>query len=83
MKPDENDLNDTCPFKRKKHSSYCLVGDCWFYDTLCPIYVRFLRMTCSTKSKTIFNPVTETYYEVKQTSTKYGKKGNIKGIWKK
>lgn len=84
MTPDKNDINDDCPFKQRKHSSHCLVGNCYFYDSICPIYARFLRIMCknNTKPKTIYNPVTGTYYEVRQTSTKYGKKGTIKGMWK-
>lgn len=31
----------------------------------------------------IYNPVTGTYYEIRQRNTKYGKKGEIKGKWKK
>lgn len=83
-KLDKNDLNDTCPFKARKHSSHCLVGDCYFYDEICPIYARYLRLICksSTISKTIYNPVTETHYEIKHVSTKYGKKGKIVGMWK-
>lgn len=33
--------------------------------------------------KRIYNPVTETYYEIRQRTTEYGKKGEIKGTWKK
>ena len=29
--------------------------------------------------KVIYNPVTDTYYEIRQRNTKYGKKGEIKG----
>lgn len=85
MKVDKNNINDDCPFKQRKHSSHCLVGDCYFYDSICPIYARFLKIVCrnNAASKTIFNPVTETYYEVRQTSTKYGKKGSITGLWRK
>jgi hypothetical protein len=32
-------------------------------------------------SKRIYNPVTGNYYEVKEHSSKYGKKGLIKGLW--
>lgn len=33
--------------------------------------------------KRIYNPVTETYYEIRQRTTEYGQKGEIKGKWKK
>ncbi len=33
--------------------------------------------------KRIYNPVTDTYYEIRQRTTEYGKKGEIKGTWKK
>jgi hypothetical protein len=36
-----------------------------------------------TAKKRIYNPVTETYYEIRQRTTEYGKKGEIKGTWKK
>ena len=32
--------------------------------------------------KKIYNPVTGTYYEVRLRSSKYGKSGEIKGLWK-
>lgn len=35
------------------------------------------------KKKQIYNPVTDTYYEIKQRSTKRGKKGTIIGKWKR
>jgi hypothetical protein len=31
--------------------------------------------------KRIYNPVTEKYYEIRQRSSKTGKKGQIKGLW--
>ena len=31
--------------------------------------------------KRIYNPVTKKYYEVRQRSSKYGKKGQIKSLW--
>jgi len=31
--------------------------------------------------KYIYNPVTDTYYEVRQRSSKYGKSGVIKALW--
>jgi hypothetical protein len=31
--------------------------------------------------KRIYNPVTGKYYEVRQRTTKIGKKGQIKGLW--
>lgn len=31
--------------------------------------------------KRIFNPVTGHYYEIRQKSSKHGKKGQIKGLW--
>jgi hypothetical protein len=34
------------------------------------------------KSKRILNPVTGTYYTIKQRSSKY-KKGEVKGLWNK
>lgn len=37
-------------------------------------------MTTQTK-KRIHNPVTGKYYEVRKRSGKYGKKGQIKGLW--
>jgi len=37
-------------------------------------------MTAEAK-KRIHNPVTGKYYEVRQKSSKYGKKGQIKGLW--
>ena len=33
------------------------------------------------KKKRIFNPVTGKYYEVRQRSSKFGQKGQIKGLW--
>ena len=33
------------------------------------------------KRKGIYNPVTGKYYEVRQKSSKYGKPGQIKGLW--
>jgi hypothetical protein len=33
--------------------------------------------------KIIYNPITGTYYEIRQRITKYGKKGEITGKWKK
>ncbi len=33
------------------------------------------------KKKRIYNPVTGKYYEVRQKSSKYGKPGQIKGLW--
>jgi hypothetical protein len=33
------------------------------------------------KRKRIYNPVTGKYYEVRQRSSKYGKPGQIKGLW--
>lgn len=35
------------------------------------------------KKKKIFNPITKRYYKVKLESSKHGKKGQIKGLWKK
>ena len=32
--------------------------------------------------KKIYNPVTGTYYDVKLRSSKYGKNGEIRGLWK-
>ncbi len=34
------------------------------------------------KKKRIHNPVTGKYYEVRQRTTKKGKAGQIKGLWK-
>jgi len=34
-----------------------------------------------TPRKRIHNPVTGKYYEVRQRSSKAGKKGQIKGLW--
>jgi hypothetical protein len=34
------------------------------------------------KKKRIYNPVTGKYYEVRQRSSKHGKAGEIKGLWK-
>ena len=31
--------------------------------------------------KRIYNPVTKKYYEVRQRTTKKGRKGQIKGLW--
>jgi hypothetical protein len=31
--------------------------------------------------KRIYNPVTGHYYEIRQKSSKYGQKGQIKGLW--
>lgn len=31
--------------------------------------------------KRIYNPVTHHYYEIRQHSSKAGKKGEIKGLW--
>lgn len=35
----------------------------------------------SAQKKRIYNPVTGKYYEVRQHSSKYGKTGQIKGLW--
>ena len=32
--------------------------------------------------KRIYNPVTGKYYELRQRTTKAGRKGQIKGLWK-
>ena len=32
--------------------------------------------------KRIYNPVTRKYYAIRQRTTKSGKKGQIKGLWK-
>ncbi len=32
--------------------------------------------------KRIYNPVTGTYYAIRQRTTEFGKKGEIKGKWK-
>jgi len=34
------------------------------------------------KKKRIHNPVTGKYYEIRQKSSKHGKAGEIKGLWK-
>jgi hypothetical protein len=34
------------------------------------------------RRKRIYNPVTGKYYEVRQRTTKYGRAGQIKGLWK-
>ena len=34
------------------------------------------------RKKRIYNPVTKKYYEVRQKSSKHGKSGEIKGLWK-
>ncbi len=33
------------------------------------------------RRKRIYNPVTGRYYEVRERSSKYGKAGEIKGLW--
>ncbi len=33
------------------------------------------------RKKRIYNPVTGKYYEVRVRTTKYGKAGQIKGLW--
>jgi len=33
------------------------------------------------KKKRIYNPVTGKYYAIRQKTTKYGKAGQIKGLW--
>ncbi len=33
------------------------------------------------KKKRIYNPVTGRYYELKEKTTKYGRVGQIKGLW--
>ncbi len=35
----------------------------------------------STKRR-IYNPVTGKYYEIRQRTTKHGRRGQIKGLWK-
>ncbi len=35
------------------------------------------------KKKKIYNPVTKKYYEVRQHSSNYRKKGQIKSLWSK
>lgn len=37
----------------------------------------------TSKRKRLHNPKTKSYYEIRQRTTKYGKKGQIKGKWKK
>lgn len=32
-------------------------------------------------AKRVYNPVTKKYYQVRQKTTKNGKKGEIKGLW--
>jgi len=32
--------------------------------------------------KRIYNPVTGTYYKIRERTTKYGRKGQIAGKWK-
>ncbi len=39
-------------------------------------------MIKKSKIKRIYNPVTRKYYELRQRTTKVGKKGQIKGLWK-
>lgn len=34
-------------------------------------------------TKRIYNPRTKAYYEIRQRTTKKGKKGQIKGRWKR
>jgi len=34
------------------------------------------------KKKRVYNPYTQKYYELRQRTTKEGKKGQIKGLWK-
>jgi hypothetical protein len=34
------------------------------------------------KRKRIYNPVTKKYYELRQRTTKKGRAGQIKGLWK-
>ncbi len=34
------------------------------------------------KRKRIYNPVTGRYYTIRQRTTKFGRKGQIKGLWK-
>ena len=38
-------------------------------------------MSPATAKKRIYNPVTERYYEIRQNSSKYGRPGQIKGLW--
>ena len=33
------------------------------------------------KRKRIYNPVTGKYYELREKTTKYGRAGQIKGLW--
>ena len=33
------------------------------------------------KKRRIYNPVTGKYYEIRERSSKYGKKGQIVGLW--
>ncbi len=33
------------------------------------------------KKKRIYNPVTKKYYSIRQRTTKYGRAGQIKGLW--
>ena len=44
---------------------------------------ELLEMHEITAKKKIYNPVTGTYYDVKLRSSKYGKGGEIKGLWVK
>ncbi len=34
------------------------------------------------RKKRIYNPVTGRYYTIRQRTTKFGRKGQIKGLWK-
>ena len=34
-----------------------------------------------TKKKRIYNPVTKKYYSLRQRTSKYGRPGQIKGLW--
>jgi hypothetical protein len=34
------------------------------------------------KKKRVYNPYTKKYYELRKKTTKKGKKGQIKGLWK-
>ncbi len=35
----------------------------------------------ATRKKRIYNPVTGKYYELRQITTKNGRRGQIKGLW--
>jgi flagellar hook assembly protein FlgD len=66
----ETKNNDFCKDKRKKIKS--IESD-----------AIIVEIMAQKKKKRVYNPYTKKYYELRQRTSKTGKKGQIKGLWKK